>query len=97
MSILLTSGILSGDVLACTKGQGDSSSSPDDVGSISGDPLDSEDMSCPGLVSEDPLDSEDMSCPEDVFVDSSPIICVSFRSSNHSYVSHFNSSSSVSP
>ena len=79
--ILLTLGIFSGDGPVGTKGQGDFGSSPNDVGSVSGDLL----------------DSEDMSCPEDVFVDSLPIICVSFRSSNHSNVSHFNSSSSVSP
>ena len=79
--ILLTSGIFSRDGPAGTKGQGDSGSSPDDVGSIFGDLL----------------DSEDMSCPEDVFFYSSSIICVSFRYSNHSNVSHFNFSSSVSP
>jgi hypothetical protein len=86
--ILLTSRIFLGDGPAGTKGQGDSSSSPVDVGSS---PVDV------GLVYGGLLDSEDISCLEDVFVDSSPIICVSFRSSNHSNASHFNSSSNVSP
>lgn len=60
--ILLTLGIFSRDGPTGTKGQGDSGSFPDVIGSVSGNLL----------------DSEDMSCPKDVFVKSLPIICVSF-------------------
>lgn len=59
---LLTSGIFSGDGSAGTERWGDSGSSPDGVVS----------------VAEGPLDSKGMSGPEDVSLDSSPIISVSF-------------------
>ncbi|KAL7000059.1 hypothetical protein U1Q18_001208 [Sarracenia purpurea var. burkii] len=48
-------------------------------------------------TSDRPLDSEDMPGPEDVSVDSSPIIGVSFRSSSQSKLTQFNSLSRVSP